>query len=122
MLPRVCEPPESVTDPCWHLQHRGGFISGGQHATQAELLPRLALVWSGATLVAAALFRNSHEQVHVPDAATRTRPTRAVPLLPVTEILLFGVRNSVTWRRKRLGTALLAYITHLCAATAHRHE
>ena len=83
--------------------------AGGASASGLQL--RVAMLWFGQKVVAAAVHRHSHEEY--PPSHTTAPPSRekrsGKP--PQSEILLFGVSDG--GRRKGLGTALFQYVKHL---------
>jgi len=89
-------------------------IGAGGTCTMSVLLPRLALVWAGHQVVAAAVYRNSHEERAEGDGPQQHRVCRQQQRTHTTEILLFGVRDG--WRRFKIGSALVAYMKHLAMA------
>ena len=91
------------------------FRSGGK-ASSEELQLRLALMWVGGVVTACCLYTNSHEEQR--DGPQYVRASREQDRERRTEIVLFGVRQGD--RRRRVGSALLAYVTYL-AAVRHLH-
>ena len=90
--------------------------SGAGRASVSDLGPRLAMAWSGQEVVAAAVYRHSHEE-HPPSKGTAPPIRKRRSGKPrQTEILLFGVSDRC--RRKGLGTALFEYVKHLAIVHA----
>ena len=82
-------------------------------ASASGLQLRVAVLWFGQEVVAAAVYRHSHEEYPPSSHTTAPPPVRekrsGKPRQ--TEILLLGVSDRC--RRMRLGTALFEYVRHL---------
>lgn len=89
----------------------GAAFSSGSRASSEKLQLRLALMWVGDLVAACCLYVNSHEQREEPEKARPFRAGREQARERRTEIVLFGVHPE--WRRVRVGSTLLAYVTYL---------
>ena len=87
----------------------GVAFCSGDKASSEQLQLRLALEWEGDVVTACCLYTNSHEEQR--EAPQHVRASREQARERRTEIMLFGVQGE--WRRQRVGSALLAYVTYL---------